>query len=65
MITFCSFAEHSKYLAHLEVTLIKPEDATKSLLPAKIVLVRSCLLVTLIKCLKGHKSLGLLFDVQK
>ena len=25
-------------------------------------LVRSCLLTTLIKCLKGHKSLGSLFD---
>ena len=25
-------------------------------------LVRSCLLITLIKCLKGHKSLGLLFE---
>ena len=25
-------------------------------------LVRSCLLITLIKCLKGHKSLGSLFD---
>ena len=25
-------------------------------------LVRSCPLITLIKCLKGHKSLGLLFE---
>ena len=25
-------------------------------------LVRSCLLITLIKCLKGHKSLGLLIE---
>ena len=28
-------------------------------------LVRSCFLITLIKCLKGHKSLGLLFYVNK
>ena len=28
-------------------------------------LVRSCFLITLIKCLKGHKSLGWLFDVKK
>ena len=27
-------------------------------------LVGSCLLITLIKCLKGHKSLGLLFNVK-
>ena len=27
--------------------------------------VRSCLLISLIKCLKGHKSLGLLFSVVK
>ena len=28
-------------------------------------LVRSCLLITLIKCLKGHKSLGSLCNVVK
>ena len=28
------------------------------------VLVRSCFLITLIKCLKGHKSLGLLCNVK-
>ena len=27
-------------------------------------IVRSCLLITLIKCLKGHRSLGSLFDVK-
>ena len=30
-----------------------------------IFLVRSCLLITLIKCLKGHKSLGSLCSVVK
>ena len=29
------------------------------------ILVRSCFLITLIKCLKGHKSLGSLFVCQK
>jgi hypothetical protein len=28
-------------------------------------LVRSCLLITLIKCLKGHRSLGSFFVCQK
>ena len=30
--------------------------------PIVYLLVRTCLLITLIKCLKGHKALGLLFD---
>ena len=33
-------------------------------LPLWYIWVRSCLLITLIKCLKGHKSVGLLFNVK-
>ena len=42
--------------------LPKKSSRKSSKLSKKIV--RSCLLITLIKCLKGHRSLGSLFDVK-
>ena len=44
--------------------IVKNSEDCQKLSEIVIMLVRSCFLITLIKCLKGHKSLGLLCNVK-
>ena len=44
--------------------MVKKNEDEEKVKKSKKILVRLCLLITLIKCLKGHRSLGSLFVCQ-
>ena len=67
MVRIVKICQHCQRLLKIIKIVKKCQNCQKLSKLSKIVkmLVRSCFFITLIKCLKGHRSLGSLFNVKK